>query len=118
MGDIINIDIIIAIVIVGTIILGLRYIKPYMKKRGKTIYLEVELALRLTGKLYKHEQIKEIISLTVEVVEIMKDLTCFEDEVKKSLGVASLTNKILKQLSIKLDEETLRLIVNIVEQYI
>lgn len=115
--DDINMNVVIAILIVVSISLFLKYIMPKVKNINKNIYDEVSLALQLTEAVYKDEDIKRIIDFIINIIESLDNIDETE-EINQPDTIAALTQTVIDELDIEVNKETIELIVRIVMSYL
>lgn len=111
--DAINWSIVSALAVVIVLVSYLRWVKPKIKNK-KGLYNQVILALSIVGAVYKDEQVKKLVDVVKDVVEDVQDLGKEINEMK----ILETAREVVYTLQIDVEDETLKLIVNVVIYYL
>ena len=105
-----NWDVLYAVGLVFGLFAVLYYLVPYLKAKNLDYYNEIKLALMLCGYAFRNDKLKRISDLALEVVEAVEELSLTSDE-KKEEAVAIISQELLTEFNIVIDDETIALII-------
>lgn len=90
----------------------LYYLVPWLKKHNAEYYDEVKLALLLCGYAFRDDKVKNIADIAYEIVDDLESLAITPEE-KHNEAVTMLSQKILTEMHIDLDDDALDMIVQL-----
>ncbi len=112
MSIVINWDIVIAVAVVFLLFVVANYLVPWIRKRKYGYYEEVKLALLLCGFAFRHEKIQKIADTAYTIVAALEELDITPTE-KHFEAVSRISQTLLNEFNIHLDDMTLDLIIQI-----
>ena len=111
-------DLITGIMVAMSIILFIRYAMPYLRKIGYTdIYTDMKAGLLLFGYAFRDDKVKKIADILFSVVGQMEYLDIAPTE-KQSEAVEVAFEELIEKLNLEIDENALRVIVDIAVKYL
>lgn len=112
-------DIVTGIGIIIAIIVLVKFVLPYLKKKGfkNDLYGDIKLGLMLFGYAFREEKIKEIANKIYNIVSIVEVLDLAPED-KQNEAVELAFKELMEELKIQLDEEALKLIIDIAVAYL
>lgn len=105
-------NVVYAILLMIGVIVFLRVIMPYLKKKNIDFYQEIKLFLLLSGYSFRDEKIKQISETALEIVKNLEELSISPEE-KHYLAVDEVFRRLLIELNIELEEHVIETIVMI-----
>ena len=106
----IDFNILSALIIMGLIVVFVKFVMPYLRKNNVDFYEEIKLGLLLFGHIYRDDKIKNISKVALEVVRGLEELSLTSAE-KHYLAVDEVFRRLLFEFDIELPEEAIELII-------
>ncbi len=107
-----NTNIFIAMAVVAGVFAIIMYVMPFLRKKGFDYYNEVKLALMIFGYAFRDDKVKEIANMALSIVADLEKLEANSSE-KHNLAVKEISDRLLKQFNIVIDEEALDLLIQL-----
>ncbi|HZK71074.1 MAG TPA: hypothetical protein VFD03_06085 [Clostridia bacterium] len=107
-----NWDVLYAVGLVFGLFAVLYYLIPYLKAKNLDYYNEIKLALLFFNYAFRDEKLKRIADIALEVVSQIEELSLTPEE-KHVEAITRISQELLVQFDILLDDEVLGLIVQI-----
>ena len=94
------------------IVIFVKFVLPYFKKRKIDYYEEIKLGLMLFGYAFRDEKVKQIANTALVVVSEIESLHLAPEE-KHNLAVEKTFKELLNEFNIELEDEVIDLIIQL-----
>lgn len=105
-------DVVYAVALVFAVFAVLYYLIPLLRKKKLDYYKEVKLVLLLCTQMFRDDKIKRIADIALEVVKSVEQLALTSEE-KRLEVVSEVSRRLLDELGIEIDDDTLGLIIDV-----